>query len=127
MKRTKRTTEVNRAMETKTKIRIEPETEREKERERETEAMGSGGKSKRWLNRETVKRAREPGQLLARGWVYTGARIPSRLGEPGSLFSRYKFLQLELVVVTLLTRTRRELLKRLANDRLPRVYIRRLP
>lgn len=55
---------------------------------------------------------RGPGQLLARGWVYTGARIPSRLGEPGSLFSRYKFLQLELVVVTLLTRTRRELLKR---------------
>lgn len=49
------------------------------------------------------------------------ARIPSRLGEPGSLFSRYKFLQLELVVVTLLTRTRRELLKRLANDQ--RAYI----
>lgn len=40
------------------------------------------------------------------------ARIPSRLGEPGSLFSRYKFLQLRLVVVMLLTRTRRELLKR---------------
>lgn len=39
-------------------------------------------------------------------------RIPSRLGEPGSLFSRYKFLQLRLVVVMLLTRTRRELLKR---------------
>lgn len=42
----------------------------------------------------------------------TPARIPSRLGEPGSLFSRYKFLQLRLVVVMLLTRTRRELLKR---------------
>jgi len=42
----------------------------------------------------------------------TLARIPSRLGEPGSLFSRYKFLQLRLVVVMLLTWTRRELLKR---------------
>lgn len=51
----------------------------------------------------------------------TPTRIPSRLGEPGSLFSRYKFLQLGLVVVTLLTRTRRELLKRRANDR--RAYI----
>lgn len=46
------------------------------------------------------------------GEVSTPARIPSRLGEPGSLFSRYKFLQLWLVVVMLLTRTRRELLKR---------------
>lgn len=40
------------------------------------------------------------------------ARIPSRLVEPGSLFSRYKFLQLRLVVVMVLTWTRRELLKR---------------
>lgn len=47
-----------------------------------------------------------------RGVSGTPARIPSRLGEPGSLFSRYKFLQLRLVVVMLLTRTRRELLKR---------------
>lgn len=94
-------------METETKIRIEAD-QRGRGRFRE-----NGRKSKRWLKSGgTVKRAREPGQLLARGWVYTGARIPSRLGEPGSLFSRYKFLQLELVVVTLLTRTRRELLKR---------------
>lgn len=48
------------------------------------------------------------------------ARIPSRLGEPGSLFSRYKFLQLRLVVVMLLTRTRRELLKRRTID--ARIY-----
>lgn len=50
----------------------------------------------------------------------TPARIPSRLGEPGSLFSRYKFLQLRLVVVMLLTRTRRELLKRRTID--ARIY-----
>lgn len=66
--------------------------------------------------------------MTARGWWFavcagkegrwvsggTPARIPNRLGEPGSLFSRYKFLQLRLVVVMLLTRTRRELLKRRA-------------
>lgn len=41
--------------------------------------MESGGKSKRWLNRETVKRVREPGQLLARGWVYTGLAFQADL------------------------------------------------
>jgi len=65
------------------------------------------------------KRIRQRGFVSARakgggrgGVSGTPARIPSRLGEPGSLFSRYKFLQLRLVVVMLLTRTRRELLKR---------------
>lgn len=56
------------------------ESQREREREREKEGLG------------------------------TPTRIPSRLGELGSLFSRYKFLQLQLVVVTLLTGTRCELL-----------------
>lgn len=63
-------------------------------------------------SKEKRKKEREGEREMVREkeGLCTPTRIPSRLGEPGSLFSRYKFLQLQLVVVTLLTGTRRELL-----------------
>lgn len=71
------------------------------------EGEREGGRRRKTLARQSESKSGAGGRAGAPG---TPTRIPSRLSEPGSLFSRYKFLQLRLVVVTLLTRTRRELL-----------------